>query len=77
MWRSREAGARGQRFPGARGREASRPLFRLRYVMFAADYPFESAQEAGQFLDEVPLAQGVREDVAFRNAVSRLGLPTP
>lgn len=46
-------------------------------VMFAADYPFESAQEAGQFLDEVPLAQGVREDVAFRNAVSRLGLPTP
>jgi 2,3-dihydroxybenzoate decarboxylase len=46
-------------------------------VMFAADYPFESAQEAGQFLDEVPLAHGVREDVAFRNAVSRLGLPTP
>ena len=46
-------------------------------VMFAADYPFELAQEAGQFLDEVPLAQGVREDVAFRNAVSRLGLPTP
>jgi predicted TIM-barrel fold metal-dependent hydrolase len=45
--------------------------------MFAADCPFESAQEAGQFLDEVPLAQGVREDVAFRNAVSRLGLPTP
>ena len=33
------------------------------HVMFAADYPFESAQEAGQFLDEVPLAQGVREDV--------------
>jgi len=47
------------------------------HVMFAADYPFESAQEAGQFLDEVPLAQSVREDVAFRNAVSRLGLPTP
>jgi 2,3-dihydroxybenzoate decarboxylase len=46
-------------------------------VMFAADYPFESAQEAGQFLDEVPLAPGVREDVAFGNAASRLGLPTP
>jgi 2,3-dihydroxybenzoate decarboxylase len=46
-------------------------------VMFAADYPFESAQEAGEFLDEVPLAQGVREDVAFRNAASRLGLRTP
>ena len=47
------------------------------HVMFAADYPFESAQEAGQFLDEEPLAQGVREDVAFGNAASRLGLPTP
>jgi 2,3-dihydroxybenzoate decarboxylase len=43
-------------------------------VMFAADYPFESVQEAGQFLDEVPLGEGVREDSAYRNAASRLGL---
>ena len=43
-------------------------------VMFAADYPFESVQEAGQFLDEVPLGEGVREDIAYRNAASRLGL---
>jgi 2,3-dihydroxybenzoate decarboxylase len=43
-------------------------------VMFAADYPFESVQEAGQFLDEVPLGEGVRGDIAYRNAASRLGL---
>jgi hypothetical protein len=45
--------------------------------MFAADYPFESVQEAGQFLDEVAPEQGVRECIAFRNAVSRLGLAPP
>jgi 2,3-dihydroxybenzoate decarboxylase len=44
-------------------------------VMFAADYPFESAQEAGEFMDHVPLAKGAREDVAFNNAVRHLGLP--
>ena len=43
-------------------------------VMFAADYPFESAQEAGEFLDHVPLADGVREDIAFNNAAKYLGL---
>jgi 2,3-dihydroxybenzoate decarboxylase len=43
-------------------------------VMFAADYPFEVAQEAGEFLDHVPLAQAVREDIAFNNAVAYLGL---
>jgi len=44
-------------------------------MMFAADYPFESAQEAGEFLDHVPLAERVREDIAFNNAVRLLGLP--
>jgi 2,3-dihydroxybenzoate decarboxylase len=44
-------------------------------VMFAADYPFESAQEAGEFMDHAPLAQTVREDIAFNNAVRHLGLP--
>ena len=44
-------------------------------VMFAADYPFESAQEAGEFMNHVPLADRVREDVAFNNAVRHLGLP--
>ena len=30
-------------------------------VMFAADYPFELAQEAGEFLDHVPLAELVAQ----------------
>ena len=46
-------------------------------VMFAADYPFKSAQEAGEFLDHVPLAEDVREDIAFNNAVRQLGLAKP
>jgi len=45
-------------------------------VMFAADHPFESAQEAGEFLDHVPLADSVREDIAFKNAAKYLGLHT-
>jgi len=44
-------------------------------VMFAADYPFESAQEAGEFLDHAPLAEPVRQDIAFDNAARYLGLP--
>jgi 2,3-dihydroxybenzoate decarboxylase len=44
-------------------------------VMFGADYPFESAHEAGEFMDQVPLAERVRGDVAFNNAVRQLGLP--
>src|SRR5580692_7816701 len=44
-------------------------------VMFAADYPFESAQEAGEFLDHVPLAESLRHDIAFGNAAKYLGLP--
>jgi 2,3-dihydroxybenzoate decarboxylase len=44
-------------------------------VMFAADYPFESIPEAGAFLDETPLAEPVRADIAFGNAVRYFGLP--
>jgi 2,3-dihydroxybenzoate decarboxylase len=44
-------------------------------VMFAADHPFEAAQEAGEFMDHVPLADAVRADVAFNNAARYLGLP--
>ena len=36
--------------------------------MFGADYPFESAQEAGEFLDHVPLATQLRDDIACNNA---------
>ncbi len=43
-------------------------------VMFAADYPFEQAAEAGEFLDHTPLAQEVREDIAFNNAARYFGL---
>jgi 2,3-dihydroxybenzoate decarboxylase len=43
-------------------------------VMFAADYPFESAPEAGEFLDEVPLAEPIREKIAFGNAEKLLNL---
>src|SRR5215813_13302656 len=44
-------------------------------VMFAADHPFETADEAGHFLDTVPLAENVRADIAYNNAVRVLGLP--
>jgi 2,3-dihydroxybenzoate decarboxylase len=43
-------------------------------VMFAADYPFESAQEAGEFLDHTPLAAELRDDIASRNAIRYFGL---
>jgi 2,3-dihydroxybenzoate decarboxylase len=43
-------------------------------VMFAADYPFESAPEAGEFMDHVPLTEPVREDIAFKNAAKYLEL---
>jgi 2,3-dihydroxybenzoate decarboxylase len=43
-------------------------------VMFAADYPFEQAAEAGKFMDETPLDEGLRKDIAFSNAYSHLGL---
>ena len=45
-------------------------------VMFAADYPFEQAAEAGNFMDETPLDEGIRKDIAFGNAASRLELPS-
>jgi len=44
-------------------------------VMFAADYPFESSDEAAHFIDGVALAGKVRSDICFDNAVKYLGLP--
>ena len=43
-------------------------------VMFSADYPFEDIQEAGHFMDTVPLSESVRADIAFNNAGRILGL---
>ncbi len=42
-------------------------------VMFAADYPFGNAEEAGHFMDTVPLDEGLRADVAYNNAARLLG----
>ena len=44
------------------------------HVMFAADYPFESAQESAEFIDSVSLADDVRADICFNNAARLLGL---
>jgi 2,3-dihydroxybenzoate decarboxylase len=44
-------------------------------VMFAADYPFESAEEAAHFIDGVALDDKLRDDVCFNNAARTLGLP--
>ncbi|HVY58427.1 MAG TPA: amidohydrolase family protein [Xanthobacteraceae bacterium] len=43
-------------------------------VMFSADYPFESSDEAAQFIDTAPLPDDVRRDVCFSNAEKVLDL---
>jgi len=43
-------------------------------VMFAADYPFESAEGAGHFMDTVAISEAERADVAYNNAARLLGL---
>jgi 2,3-dihydroxybenzoate decarboxylase len=45
------------------------------HVMFAADHPFETAREAGEFLDHVALNENIRQDIAYNNAAKLLGLP--
>jgi 2,3-dihydroxybenzoate decarboxylase len=44
------------------------------HVMFAADYPFESAEEAAHFIDGVALDESMRGDICFNNAARLLGL---
>lgn len=43
-------------------------------VMFAADYPFESAESAARFIDTVRLDEELRADIAHNNAEKLLGL---
>jgi len=43
-------------------------------VMFSADYPFESADEAASFIETVPLGDEERMNVCFANAEKLLGL---
>jgi 2,3-dihydroxybenzoate decarboxylase len=44
-------------------------------VMFAADYPFEMIEEAGHFIDNVPLEPSVRNAICFDTAATLLRLP--
>src|SRR4029453_12574512 len=44
-------------------------------VIFAADYPFESVEEAGPFIDGVSLADSVRNAICFDTAARLLKLP--
>jgi 2,3-dihydroxybenzoate decarboxylase len=46
-------------------------------VMFSADYPFESAAEAGHFMDDVSIDEALREDINWRNAARILNIPMP
>jgi 2,3-dihydroxybenzoate decarboxylase len=46
------------------------------HIMFAADYPFESADEAAEFIDHAPLPDDVRADICFNNAEKYFGLNT-
>jgi 2,3-dihydroxybenzoate decarboxylase len=43
-------------------------------VMFSADYPFESSDEAAAFIESAPLSPDLREDICFRNAEKILHL---
>jgi 2,3-dihydroxybenzoate decarboxylase len=43
-------------------------------VMFATGYPFEPMADSGHFLDAVRLDEGLRADIAFRNAERLFGL---
>jgi 2,3-dihydroxybenzoate decarboxylase len=45
-------------------------------VMFAADYPFESTEEATHFIDHVPLQEQVRSDICINTAAKLLKLPS-
>jgi 2,3-dihydroxybenzoate decarboxylase len=44
------------------------------HVMFAADYPFESAEEAGHFIDGASLTESMRDDICYNNAAKLLRL---
>ena len=45
-------------------------------VMFAADYPFESMDEAAHFIDGVALDEKLRNDICFNNAAKLFRLGT-
>ena len=45
------------------------------HVVFAADYPFESVEEAGHFIDGVPLDDKLRANICYENAARIFKLP--
>jgi len=45
------------------------------HVMFAADYPFESVQDAARFIEDVALDEKVRNDICHHNAARYFRLP--
>jgi 2,3-dihydroxybenzoate decarboxylase len=46
------------------------------HVMFAADYPFESVEEAAHFIDGAPIDERARNDICFNTAARLLRLPS-
>jgi 2,3-dihydroxybenzoate decarboxylase len=43
-------------------------------VMFSIDYPYESSEVAGRFMDDAPLSEDIADRVAHANAEALLGL---
>jgi 2,3-dihydroxybenzoate decarboxylase len=44
------------------------------HVMFSTDYPYESTEQAGEFIEGAPIDERVRNDICFNNAEKLLGL---
>ena len=38
------------------------------HIMFAADYPYESSEEAAAFIDEIPVPEADKEKIQYSNA---------
>ena len=46
-------------------------------MLFSVDYPFETMDEAAEFLDNAPISQSDRAKLAHKNACELFRLPTP
>jgi 2,3-dihydroxybenzoate decarboxylase len=45
-------------------------------VMFSVDYPYESSEQAAQFIESVPVDEATRRRLCFENAERVLGWQT-
>jgi 2,3-dihydroxybenzoate decarboxylase len=43
-------------------------------ILFAVDYPFETTEEASEFIEAAPISETDREKICYLNAVRLLGL---